>query len=149
MKKTFYEKVGRRYVPVHEYDSDLCSALPKGTHLIMCYPGGSSTRYNIDPAYAAMIAASRVAEDAMCKALHKASEMQPRQTPVTEAQQRAWRQLSHEFGDDMYTLQTDSARGIAEAGIIALQAEAEKLLTNPAVRLAYDHFLMVAELTKE
>jgi hypothetical protein len=31
----------------------------------------------------------------------------------------------------------------------ALQEEANKLLTNPAVRLAYDHFVMVAELTKE
>ena len=28
-------------------------------------PGGKSTRYNIDPNYAAMIAAGRIAEDAI------------------------------------------------------------------------------------
>ena len=148
MKKTFYEKVGRRYRPVHEYDSDLLNGLPKGTHLLMVYPGGSSTRYNIDPAYAAMIATSRVAEDAMCKALYKASELRPGQTPVTKEQREAWNNLARAFGDDMFTLQTNSARGIAEAGVTALQVEAERLLTNPAVRLAYEHFLMVAELTK-
>ena len=65
MKKIFYEKVGRRYVPVSEYDSDLLDAFPKGTHIVMCYPGGQSRRYQIDPAYAPMIAAGRVAEEAI------------------------------------------------------------------------------------
>ena len=50
MKRIYYEKVGRSYKPVSEYDSDLLDSLPKGAHLIMCYPGGSSRRYNIDPA---------------------------------------------------------------------------------------------------
>lgn len=149
MKKIYYEKRGRRYVPVAEYDSDLFHSMNKGTHLVMCYPGGSSTRYNIDPAYAPMIAASRVVEDAMSNAIYKASEMKPCQTPLTEGQRKAWQKLSKEFGDDIYTLQAESARGIAEIGVKALQSEAEKLLINPAVRLAYDHFLMVAELSKE
>ena len=149
MKKIFYEKVGRRYKPVHEYDSDLLNGLPKGTHLLMVYPGGSSTRYNINPAYAAMIAAGRVAEDAMSDAIRKASELRPQQTPITLGQKKAWEKLAKEFGTDLATLQINSARDIAEAGVTALQAEAERLLTNPAVRLAYDHFLMVAELTKE
>jgi hypothetical protein len=63
MKKIFYEKVGRRYKPVREYDNDFLDSVPKGSHLVMSYPGGKSTRYNIDPNYAAMIAAGRVAED--------------------------------------------------------------------------------------
>ena len=57
MKKIFYEKVGGRYKPVYEYDQTLMDAFPKGTHVTVCYPGGQSTRYNIDPNYAAMIAA--------------------------------------------------------------------------------------------
>lgn len=57
MKKIYYEKIGRKYVPVREYDSDFMDAWPKGTHLVMSYPGGQSKRYNIDPNYAAMIAA--------------------------------------------------------------------------------------------
>jgi hypothetical protein len=30
-----------------------------------------------------------------------------------------------------------------------MQAEAEQLLTNPAVRLAYEQFLLVCKLTKK
>lgn len=58
MKKTiFYKKEGRKYVPVYEYDQELLDAFPKGTHLVQVYPGGSSRRFNIQPNYAAMIAA--------------------------------------------------------------------------------------------
>ena len=149
MKEVFYKKQGRRYVPVSEYDHELCGALPNGTHLVMSYPGGQSTRYNIDPAYAPMIAASRVAEDAMTTALLQASEMIPKRKTITVEQQQAWRNLQQAFDDDMFTLQTKSCRDIVQAGIEALQAEADKLLTNPAVKLAYEHFLMVAELSKE
>ena len=77
MKKIFYEKVGRKYVPISEYDSNLMDGYSYGTHLLMVYPGGASRRYNIDPNYAAMIAASRVAEEAMIRAMHKASELRP------------------------------------------------------------------------
>ena len=149
MKEVFYKKVGRRYVPVSEYDSDLINAFPKGNHLVMTYPGGASTRYNIDPAHAALIAAGRVAEDAIATALYKASEMIPKHKTVTREQQQAWKNLQRAFGDDMFTLQTKSCRDIVEVGIQALQAEADRLLTNPAVKLAYEHFLMVAELSKE
>jgi hypothetical protein len=148
MKKIFYEKRGRRYVPVSEYDSDLISALPKGSHLIMCYPGGQSTRYNIDPNYAAMIAAGRVAEDAICDAIRKASEMRPQKTPITEGQRRAWKNLAKEFGDDLATLQIDSARDIADAGLKAMQQEVDVLLQNPSVRKAYERFQLICELTK-
>jgi len=148
MKKIFYEKVGRRYVPVAEYDNDLLDSFPKGNHLVMCYPGGSSRRFNIEPNYASMIAAGRVAEDAMCKAISKASEMRPRQTPITEGQRRAWNKLAKEFGDELATLNLASAHDIAEAGVRAQMVEAEKLMTNESVRQAYEHFMFLCELTK-
>ena len=148
-KKIYYEKRGRRYVPVAEYDSDLVDSFPKGNHLIMCYPGGRSIRYNVDPALAPMIAAGRVAEDSMSKAIHDASELRPRQKELTVEQQRAWKRLIKLLGDDAYALQINSARDIAEAGLNAMQEEADKLLANPSVRLAYEKFLTVAALTKE
>ena len=147
-KKIFYEKVGRRYVPVSEYDNDFLDSFTKGNHLVMCYPGGTSRRFNIEPALAPMIAAGRYAEDSMCKAMNQASEMRPARTPITPAQQRAWKKLAKEFGDELCTLQGASVRDIVEAGINAMQAEADKLLTNDAVRLAYNQFLMVCALTK-
>jgi len=145
----FYIKKGRRYIPHSSYSTEFCDSFPKGTHLVDVYPGGSSRRFNIDPAYAPMIAAGRVAEDAMCRAISAASELRPRQTPLTEGQRKAWRKLAKEFGDELATLNISSARDIAEAGLKAMQAEADKLLANPAVRNAYDRFLFISELTKE
>ena len=149
MKKIFYEKVGRKYVPVSEYDSDLIDALPKGVHIIMSYPGGQSTRYKIDPAYGPMIAAGRVAEDAICNALHKASEAKPKVRPITERQRKAWDELKEAFGEDFYSIHYSSLRDLSEAGVKAMQDEANKLLENPSVKKAYEHFLLVAELTRE
>lgn len=149
MKKIFYEKVGRRYVAVQEYDEYLMDGLPYGNHMIMVYPGGQSTRYNINPALAPMIAAGSVAEDKMSEAVRRASEMRPRRKELTPEQQQAWQNLNQAMGDDVYTLEVASARDIAEAGIRAMQEEAERLMTNPAVKLAYEQFLLVCELTKK
>lgn len=149
MKKIFYEKVGRRYKPVYEYDQVLMDAFPKGNHIVMCYPGGQSRRYNIDPNYAAMIAAGRVAEDAISSAIHKASELSPQREPLTKSQLKAWQNLAKEFGEDLCTLQGASTRDIAEAGVNAMQAEADKLMKHESVKQAFEHFLMVCELTKE
>ena len=95
-----------------------------------------------------MIAAGRVAEDKMCEAVRRASEMRPQRTPITEGQRRAWRKLAKELGDDLATLSIASARDIAEAGVKAMQVEAEQLMTNSAVKLAYEQFLLVCELSK-
>jgi len=149
MKKVFYEKIGRRYHPVYEYDSDLLDSFPKGSHLVIVYPGGSSRRFNVEPNHAALIAAGRVAEDAMCTAIREASEMRPQRTPITEGQQRAWKKLAREFGDGLATLNIGSARDIADAGLAALQAEADKLMQHESVRHAYEQFLLVCELTKK
>jgi hypothetical protein len=154
MKKVYYEKqtsnTGRvSYKPVAEYDNDLMDSFKKGTHLVMCYPGGVSRRFNIDPNYAAMIAAGRVAEDAMSRAISKASELRPRQTPLTEGQRKAWKKLAKEFGDELATLNISSARDIAEAGIKAQMEEANKLMQNETVRQAYEHFIFLCKLTKE
>jgi hypothetical protein len=149
VKKIYYEKVGRKYVPVAEYDSDLTDSFGKGSHLVICYPGGQSRRYNIDPDYAALIAAARVAEDAMSKAMYDASQLKPTQTPVTPAQQRAWKGLARAFGTELCTLNGASSYDIIQAGLKALEDEAAKLLTNTAVKEAYDQFLFVCALTKQ
>ena len=148
MKKVYYEKRGRRYHPVAEYDNDLLDSFPRGNHLVMCYPGGSSRRFNVEPDYAAMIAAGRVAEDALSEAIRKASELRPQKNPITPGQKKAWEKLAKEFGDELATLQIDSARDIAEAGVKALQAEADKLMQHASVRQAYEQFLLVCRLTQ-
>lgn len=152
MKKIYYVKQGRRYVPVSEYDSDLIDSFHKGTHIVMCYPGGQSRRYNIDANYAAMIAAGRVAEDAISRAIMAAGELRmqrrDQETPMTPGQLAAWEKLVEEFGDSAKMLERPSVRECAEAGVQAMQAEADQLMQHESVRKAYEHFLLVCELTR-
>ncbi len=150
-KKIYYEKVGRRYKPVYEYDQTLMDSFPKGAHLVICYPGGQSTRYKIDIAYAPMIAAGRVAEDAISTAIMEASKLRcpERRKPITEKQRQAWKKLSKEMGTENYALEWPSYREAAEKGVKAMMEEAEKLMENPSVRAAYEQFLVVCELARD
>lgn len=152
MKKIFYEKKGRKYVPVSEYDNELLDAFPKGNHLVSVYPGGSSRKFNIDPNYAALIAAGRVAEEAISKAIHDASELRRRngeRNPLSKEQFNAWNKFIDMMGEDARMLEWASTRELAEVGVKAMIEEAEKLMTVPAVKKAFEHFLLVCELTKE
>lgn len=148
--KIYYEKVGHKYVPVAEYDSDFMDSFRKGNHLVMCYPGGTSRRFNIEPALAPMIAAGRFAEDEMCRLMIlKATEMRPQSTPITPAQKEAWEKLSESFGQTSTVLQGASVRDIVDSGLAVLQQEAEKLMKHEAVKQAYEQFLLVAALAKD
>lgn len=149
MKKIFYEKVGRRYRPVSEYDSDLMNSMPRGNHLIMSYPGGASTRFSVDAAYAPMIAAGRVAQDAIASAMYHESEARPKQRPVTKRQRAAWEEMKAAFADELFSINFKSCRDLADAGVDAMQKEADRLMQHPAVRDAYEQFQLVCKLTKE
>ena len=150
-KKVFYEKVGRKYVPVSEYNSDLRDALPKGTHIIMCHPGGQSARYNIDPAFGPLIAAGRFAEDAISQKIMDKSAMRTSsdRKPLTPEQIAAWEAFNRAMGDERFPLEYCSYREAAEAGVRAMMIEAEKMLENPSVRRAWNNFMLVWQLTKE
>jgi len=149
----FYIKKGRRYVPHSTYSTEFCDSFPKGTHLVQSYPGGSMRRYNIDPAYAPMIAAGRVAEDVISKRIMDATEIRRntrnKETPLTPGQKAAWDNLVEEFGPDAKQLEWPSARECAEEAVKAMQEEADKLLQDPVVRKAYERFLFVAQLMKD
>ena len=150
MKKIFYEKRGRRYVPVAEYDNDWMDSFPEGAHLFVCRPGTVSRRYRIDPALAPMIAAGLYAEDAIVNAIHDAQKLRPDSKVALTPQQLA---LMEELTDSMN--QSDlvwlrpSSRDAAEAAVRAMQEEAERRMSHPAVRAAYEQFLTVARLCEE
>lgn len=150
MKKIYYEKIGRRYVPVAEYDKDWEDSFTKGTHVVMCYPGGQSRRYNIDPNYAAMIAAGRIAEDAISESIMDASAARAPtdRPPITEEQKAAWEHLSELMGIERYPLEYCSYLESARVGVEAMMREADKLMDHPSVRQAFEQFLMVCKLTK-
>lgn len=148
-KKTYYEKQGRRYVPVHEYDSDWTYSYPAGHHLMYIVPGGTSVRYNVDPAYAQVLAAIKCAENAIIGRISQAAEMKPSKKPVTQRQIDAWRELQAAMGTDSLTLQGNSSYDVVRAAEEAILKEVEVLMENPAVKDAYDQFMMLCELSKQ
>ncbi len=150
MKKIYYEKKGRRYVPVAEYDNELLDSFPKGNHLVMCYPGGASRRFNINPNHAAMIAAGRVAEDAICRKIQEATELRPMNREIDEETNRKWKKFIATIPEDFRFMFTHgAARDAAEAGVQAMIFEAEALMRHESVRKAYDHFMLMCQLVKE
>jgi hypothetical protein len=150
MRQLFYKKVGRKYVPVSEYDSELLDAFPKGNHLVMSYPGGASRRFNIDPALAPMIAAGRFAEDAISNKIREATDLRPMNREIDEETQKRWQEVIKVLPDDMrFMFSHGCARDAAEAGVNAMMAEADKLLAHPAARKAYDNFILVCKLVQE
>ena len=148
-KKIFYEKQGRKYVPVYEYDSELLDSFPKGNHLVMVYPGGSSRRFNINPNHAAMIAAGRVAEDAISEVIMQATDLRPKRAPITPEQKAAWENLVEVLGPEARALEWPSAREACERAVEAMQREADRLMAHPAVRKSYEHFQLVCKLVNE
>lgn len=149
MKKVFYEKVGKRYKPVKEYDDTIMSAFPKGAHVVVCRPGVTSYMYDVDPDFAPMVAAGKYVEDEMLLAIHEGLELKPKQTLLTERQRALWDELKNSFNDQDFAIYRPAATEAARKGIKALEKEVEKMLSNPAVKLAYDHFITIWKLTKE
>jgi hypothetical protein len=149
VKQVLYKKVGRRYVPVSVSDTEF-SSFPDGAHLVVSVPKNYTMyHYNIDPAVAPLVAAGLYVRPAIEDAVHRASERRPARTPITPEQQAAWQQLAEAFGDELATLHGPCIQDIAQAGVDELQRQAEDLLKNPAVRAAYDQFLLVAKLAQQ
>ena len=149
--ETFYIKRGRRYIPVREYDSILENALPHGSYVTVVRPGVSVQRWAVDPAYAPMIAAGIVAGEAVSEAMRSASEIRLSQArkPMTRKQRDAWENLIAVFGPAARQLEHPSVMEVTQAGVDAMIAEAERLLTHPSVRSAYEHFITVSKLVED
>lgn len=144
-----YKKVGRRYVEVGEYDREAMDYFPHGDHLVSVRPGNESRRYNIDPALAPLIAAGLYAEDAIVQAIYQAQEIRTMPVKLTKKQQELVNELTASMRrQDSHWLRP-GARDAAEAGVQALQAEAQRRMKHPAVKEAYERFLLVAKLCEE
>ena len=100
-----------------------------------------------------MIAAGMFASDAIADEIVKASEIrlssESRKTPLTQEQLDAWNHLIDVLGPGAKQLEWASAREVAEAGVKSMQEQASKMLTNPAVKKAWEYFLTMCELAKD
>ena len=149
MVGTYYKKVGRKYVPVSYYDSNLMDALPEGSHLTVVKTGGTVRRCKIDDALAPMIAAGIYAENAMCNVLLKASDLRPAtKKQLTPEQAEAWLNFVTVMGGDIHSVEIPSVAECIRAGVNAMVEEANRRMQYEIVKQAYDNFLCVAKLTE-
>ena len=115
---TLYRKEGRRYVPVAE--SDTWGSLPQGFHLLAVQPGIRSTRFNVDPCYADVLAALKACREDVMAAWNKASEARPEKTLLTPRERKALAAYKEIAGVDSLVLQRPSASDIVDALELAL-----------------------------
>ena len=115
MKETFYRKVGHRYKPVLEYDSNMLDAFPAGAHLVVCEPGCKSTFYNVEPDHASLLAAFHAHRDDLGKVLRKASELRMQRKITTPKEREAWKAWASIMGDKVMVLESPAAYEILNA----------------------------------
>lgn len=146
MKTIFYKKVGKRYVPAKMLDDNVLKAYPIGSHVIVVDKSWTSRTYNIDPDFPALKAASMSISHKLANILAEESKMRINKQ-LTPAQHAAWRNLEKELGETAY-LEYPSMVEIAEKFLSILEEETKKVITNPAVKIAYEQFELIYKLTK-
>lgn len=136
-KYVLYEKRGRRYHPVSEYDPKVTDAFTEGFTLVYVKPGCSSYRFGVSPAVPEVLAAARILEDAMLEAMHKAAKYKPEPAPVTDEEREAWEHLEsilekNEGADRrMLRLWGCSASEMVAAGVQVLEDYVKEQMENP------------------
>lgn len=146
-KTVYYRKVGDEFVPVSEYDNGLLNSVPNGAHLLVVDYNSTSRRYNIDAAWAPLVAAAYYGEKILVDVIQKELSPKPSKTPLTTEQLKAWENLNQVFGESI-SLVHPSTADIAQKTMDALSNEAKKMLANPTVAAAYEQFLMTVELAR-
>ena len=116
-----YQKVGRRYKQVGQYLEFDCFS--NGAHLLVVNKGCTSYLRNVEPDKAGVLAAMKIAKDAMLQAFMEASDLRPANQPVTitEEQRRLLDELKATgFNESVWI--RESAQGIVDAAFKALEA---------------------------
>ena len=100
--------------------------VPEGAHLVVCSPGSTLRRFDIDPDRAGLLAAAeplRAQIRALVMDLHK---MRPTRRPVTLEQKAAWHAFERAMGNDAYCVEYASVGEIADAVVDLIVTEAGK-----------------------
>lgn len=110
---TLYTKVGRRYLPCAEHE--VWNSFPEGAHLVVCSPGSTLRRFNIDPDRAGLLAAAEPLREQIRALVVELHKMRPTRRPVTLQQAAAWRRFQKAMGGDGYFVEYASVGEIADA----------------------------------
>ena len=121
---TLYKKVGKRYKPVAEHEE--WDSYPEGAHLVVCRPGSTMRRFDIDPDRAGLLAAAEPLRDQIRTLVMELHRMRPTRRPVTQTQADAWRRFQKAMGNDSYCVEYASVGEIADAVVDLIVKEAGK-----------------------
>jgi len=114
-----YKKVGRKYVEIGTYENESMH-YPHGATLIWSREGATLTRYKIEPADAALLAAAERMRDAMLDAMRNADRWEPDEV-IKGKRAKAWEAYKAIAGEES-TLRLKGAAmsDVINAGIKAL-----------------------------
>lgn len=115
-----YQKHGRRYIELGKYVDFDC--YEPGAHLLVVNKGSTSYLRNVDPDKVGVLAAMKIAKEAMVKAFIEASDLRPANEPVkiTQEQRELLDKLKETgFNSEMWI--RESAQGIVDAAFKALE----------------------------
>jgi hypothetical protein len=141
------------YRPVSKYDIELTSAMPFGDHLVVkVKPGVTSTRYNINPDLASLLAASIKCEDRLVeKLLEVGTEAMDdfHKGDLGKEVQQKYQEFLDAYGRYNVVLRGASYADMTRAFFAELIDEARNMLKNPAARAAFDEYLLTCKLCGE
>ena len=127
MENILYRKVGKRYVPAGRelYDLDM---IPFGWHLIHSCQGSKSTRFNIDPDDARLLAAAEKIRLKLEKKLLDAMEFEPKTEEITPEARAVLDKFNKlvKNKSGITTFWRKSVRDIVDSAINELIEEAKK-----------------------
>ena len=121
---TLYKKVGRRYLPCAEHE--VWNSFPEGAHLVVCSPGSTLRRFDIDPDRAGLLAAAEPLRGQIRTLVMELHKMRPTRRPVTLEQKAAWHAFERAMGNDAYCTEYASVGEIADAVVDLIVKEAGK-----------------------
>lgn len=134
-----------------EYNGDWEKTMPFGCHVHVVHEGGGqSYTYRIEPAIAPLVAAAMIMRDDLVGVIREAAEYEkPKKELLTERQHAAWKEFNDAFGGSISSLRGKSIHDVANQVLSVIAKRAENMLTNDAMKEAYDQFITVATLSKE
>lgn len=127
---TLYKKVGRRYCPVAEHEE--WDSYPEGAHLVICQPGSTLRRFNVEPDHAGFLAAAEPLRKKIIDLVQEKLHARPSRPPATQKQIKAWNAFKAAMGNDAYCVEYASLSEISEAVVDLVAKEASHANTTAA-----------------
>lgn len=143
MSRVFYEKINGEFVPTRMWDPVLEESLDSGAWVTVVRPGISITRSMIDIDFAPLQAAGLLAQEQIAQAIYNESRKN-----IPTSSSGAPDKIVESYNVFPHNMTRAQAQHIADAGVRAMQDQAQELLANPGVRAAYDQFMLICKLTK-